>query len=117
MVVRQELAQRAGNEELRLSAILVTKHADLPRTVDEVNQASWRSQSRSGLYQQPHAAALPGRAQNLRYRGLDALVCIGDDELDASQATAGELAQEGGPEGLGFGRTDVHAQHLATTVS
>ena len=49
--------------------------------------------------------------------GLDALVRVGDDELDAAQATAGELAQECGPERLGFGGTDVHAENLAPAVT
>jgi len=43
-------------------------------------------------------------------------VGIGDDQLHAPQATAGELAQERHPEGLGFGRADVHAQHLAAAI-
>ena len=38
------------------------------------------------------------------------------DELDPAQAPAGELAQESGPEGLRFGRADVHAQRLAAAV-
>ena len=39
------------------------------------------------------------------------------DQLDAAQAAAGELAQEGGPEGLGLGGADVHAEHLAPAVA
>jgi hypothetical protein len=39
--------------------------------------------------------------------GLDALVGVGDHQLDAAQAAAGELAQEGGPEGLGLGRISM----------
>ena len=38
------------------------------------------------------------------------------DQLDAAQAAAAQLAQEVGPEGLGLGRADVHAQHLAPAV-
>src|SRR5215207_5460710 len=53
------------------------------------------------VYQQPHAAALPCCAEHLRDRCLDALVGIGDDELDPSQAATGELAKQCGPEGLG----------------
>ena len=48
--------------------------------------------------------------------GLDALVGVGDDQLDAAQAAPGELAQEGRPEGLGLGGADIHAQHLAPAV-
>jgi hypothetical protein len=42
---------------------------------------------------------------------------VGDDELDAAQATASELAQKRRPERLGFGRTDVHAENLAPAVA
>jgi hypothetical protein len=45
-----------------------------------------------------NSAALPGGAENPGDGGLDALVSIGDDELDAGQAAAFELAQELGPE-------------------
>ena len=48
------------------------------------------------------AAALPGGAEHLGDRGLDAFVSVGDDQLDASEAAPGELAQEGGPERLGL---------------
>ncbi len=41
---------------------------------------------------------------------------VGDHELHPAQAAAGELAEEGGPEGLGLGRTDVHAEDLAAAV-
>ncbi len=47
---------------------------------------------------------------------LDALVRVGDHELDAAQAAPPQLAQELGPEGLGLGGADVHAQHLAPPV-
>ena len=39
------------------------------------------------------AAALPGRAHQLRDGGLDALVGLGDDELDAPEAAASEFAR------------------------
>src|SRR3954471_5480424 len=63
-----------------------------------------------------HAAALPSRAEHLRDRRLDALVSVGDDELHTPEAAPGELPQERGPEGLGFGGTDVHAEHLAPAI-
>jgi hypothetical protein len=44
--------------------------------------------------------------------GLQSFMGIGDHQLHAPQATARELAQELGPEGLGFGETDVHATDL-----
>lgn len=53
----------------------------------------------------PHevdAAPLPCRAQHLGHGGLDALMGIGDDELDAAQAAAGQLAQELRPDRLGL---------------
>jgi hypothetical protein len=37
-------------------------------------------------------AALPGRAEHLGDGGLQAFVGVGDDQLDASEATAGQLA-------------------------
>jgi hypothetical protein len=62
------------------------------------------------------AAALPGGAEHARDGGLDAFVGVGDDKLDAAQAAAGESAQERRPEGLGLGRADVHAKHLASSI-
>lgn len=52
-------------------------------------------------------AALPGVVQHLGNGGLDAFVGVGDHQLDAAQATAGELAQERGPERLGLGGADI----------
>src|SRR5262249_24830733 len=49
-------------------------------------------------------------------RGLDAFVSVGDDQLDAAQAAPGELPEEGYPEGLGFGGTNIHAEHLAPAI-
>jgi hypothetical protein len=62
------------------------------------------------------AAALPGGGEDLGDGGLDALVGIGDHQLDAAQAAPRQPAQEGGPEGLGFGGADIHAQHLASPI-
>jgi hypothetical protein len=44
------------------------------------------------------SAAPPGGVHQLGDGGLDALVGVGDDELDAAQAAPPELAQELGPE-------------------
>jgi hypothetical protein len=44
--------------------------------------------------------------------GLESVITIGWN-AHPTQAAAGKLAQERGPERLGFGRTDVHAEHLA----
>ena len=43
--------------------------------------------------------------------------CVGDDQLDAAQAAAGKLAQESGPERLGFGWANVHTENLAPAVA
>ena len=69
-----------------------------------------------GVAHDVHAAALPGGVEHLGDRRLEPLVGVGDAEIDASEAAPGELAQEGGPEGLGLGGADVHAQDLAPAV-
>jgi hypothetical protein len=51
-----------------------------------------------------HAAALPRGVQHLGDGRLDALMSIGDDELDATQTAPCELAQKLRPERLGLGR-------------
>lgn len=61
-------------------------------------------------------AALPGGGEDLGDGRLDAFMGVGDHELDAAQAPAGELAQEPGPEGLRLGRADIHAEHLPPAV-
>jgi hypothetical protein len=60
-----------------------------------------------------NAAALPGTVHDLGDCRLDALVAVGDHQLDAPQGAPGEFAQELGPEGLRFGRPDIQAQDLA----
>ncbi len=57
------------------------------------------------------AAALPGGGEDLRHRRLDTLISIGDHQLDAAQAAPCQLPEEGGPEGVGLKRSDIHAQH------
>lgn len=52
-------------------------------------------------------ASLPCCAENTGNGGLQPLMSIGDDEFDASKATANQIAQEACPERLGFGRADV----------
>jgi hypothetical protein len=49
-----------------------------------------------------HAAALPGAAKQLRYRGLEPRVSVGDHQLHARQAAGDERAQEVAPERLGL---------------
>src|SRR5262249_42738392 len=60
---------------------------------------------------------LPGGIEDLGDGGLEALMGVRDHELDASEAAAGEAAQEVGPERLGFGSADRHAEDLAATVA
>ena len=70
-----------------------------------------------GVAHEVHAAALPGGAQHFGDGRLDALVGVGDHQLDAAQAAPRELAQELGPEGLGLRRADIHAEHFAPPVA
>ena len=49
------------------------------------------------------AAALRRGGQHLLHGAFEALVLVGDDQLNATQTPAGELAQEHRPEGLGVG--------------
>jgi hypothetical protein len=55
-----------------------------------------------------HVTALPGGTQDLGRRGLDALMGIRDHQVHALEAAAGQLAQEGCPEGFRFRGTDGH---------
>ena len=65
--------------------------------------------------QEVHGAALPGAAEHLGDRLLQALVGVGDAEPHAVQAAGQETAQELAPEGLGLGLADVDADHLAAS--
>ncbi len=58
--------------------------------------------------QKVDGAALPGGPKNLRERGLQAWMGVGDGELDADQAAGDQAPEEGAPERLGLGRADVH---------
>jgi predicted thioesterase len=49
-----------------------------------------------------HAAPLPGGVEDLADGGLDALMGVGDNQLDAAQFRGGQLAQERRPERLGL---------------
>jgi len=61
-------------------------------------------------------APLPGRLQGLGRGRLDAFVAVRDHQLDATQAAPGQAAQEAGPEHLGLGEADRHAQHFAPAI-
>lgn len=63
------------------------------------------------------AATLPGRVHNFCDRGFDAFGSVRDNELDAAQAATPKLAQKADPKGLGLGKADVHAKHLAFHLS
>jgi hypothetical protein len=64
-----------------------------------------------------HAATLPTGVEQLGHGGLDALMGVGDDQLDPAQATAGELAQERRPKRLGVGGANVHAENFAPAIT
>jgi len=64
-----------------------------------------------------HAAALPGGAlQHGGDRRLQSSMCVAGHQLDATQATCHEVAQEGQPEGATLTRSDVQPEHLALTA-
>jgi hypothetical protein len=64
-----------------------------------------------------HAATLPSGVEHLGDGGLDALMGVRDDQLDAAQAAAGELAQERRPECLSLRRSNVHAENFAPAIA
>jgi hypothetical protein len=70
-----------------------------------------------GIAHEVDAATLPTCTQQLGDRRLDAFMGIGDDQLHAAQAPARQLAQKGGPEGLGFRWADVHAEDFAAPIA
>src|SRR3954451_9417117 len=61
-----------------------------------------RLHARQRIAHPMHPAALMRGMEDLRGRGPQALVVIGDDELHTPQAPIGERAQERRPEWLGF---------------
>jgi hypothetical protein len=64
-----------------------------------------------------HPAALPGGAHQHRGdRALQALVGVGDHQLDAPQPARSQAAQEGRPKGSVLGVADGQPQHLAVAV-
>jgi hypothetical protein len=81
------------------------------------NTAALAAGMREHIAHEVHAAALLGGVEHFGDGGLDTLVGVRDAELDAAQTASRELAQERGPEGLGLGRTDIHAKHLAPAVA
>ena len=63
-----------------------------------------------------HAAALPCGAEHLGNGGFQPFMRIGDDQLDAPQATPGQAAQQLCPERLGLAVAGGHAEHLAPAI-
>jgi hypothetical protein len=76
------------------------KVADWPSQLN-IRDSAGQSQ---GNAHEVDAAALPAGLSTL---ATAALIPSCASEIDAPQAAAGELPQEGGPEGLGFGRADL----------
>jgi hypothetical protein len=67
------------------------------------------------LAQEVDGTALPGAAEHLRDRGLQALVRVGDDKLHAGETAFDQRAKEVAPEGLRLALAAVEADHLAAT--
>jgi hypothetical protein len=65
------------------------------------------------LAQEVDGASLPGAAEDLADRRFQALVLIGDHQLDAMQAAGHQRSEELPPEGPGLGRADIERDHLA----
>jgi hypothetical protein len=63
-----------------------------------------------------HAATLPTGVEHLGHGGLDALVRVGDDELDAAQAPAGASLRKNAVQNVSAS-DDVHAENLAPAVA
>ena len=72
---------------------------------------------RQGVAHEVNATALPSGIQHLSDGGLNAFVGIRDHQLDATQAAAGQLAQECRPKRLGLGGADIHAENLAPAIA
>lgn len=87
---REDLAER-GADHLLLGFLHVVEHVS-----EEV-----------------HRAALPGHAEHLPDRILEALVGIRNAEQHTAQAAGNEAAQEVAPEALRLGLAHIEADHLA----
>ena len=85
--------------------------------IGRISAASSPCWSRAGVAEavseEVHGAALPGAAEDLGDRGLQAGVGVGDGELDADQAARDQAREELGPERLGLGLADIDAEDLA----
>src|SRR6516165_9482435 len=72
---------------------------------------------RQGIAHEVHTAALPGGIEHFGNGRLDALMGIGDYELDTTQPAACQLAQEGSPKRLGFRGADVEPENFAAPIA
>ncbi len=98
-----------GTATDRILALIPKRRAgDLESTPSGLKITVW------ALLAAMNTAPLPRSGEHFRHGGLDALMRIGNDELDAAQASPRQLAQELRPDRLGLGRADLHAQHLAS---
>src|SRR3546814_7204438 len=62
-----------------------------------------------GIAHEVHPAALPGGAHDAGDRALEALVSIGDDQLNAGTTAPNKVLQEVGPDDLRFRGADMQA--------
>src|SRR3712207_3277578 len=63
-----------------------------------------------------NAAPLPCRAEHAGNGGLEPLVRVGDDQLDALQPAPDQAPEKAGPEGLRLRRPDVQPDDLAPAL-
>ena len=84
-----------------------------PRPRAGLQEAQRGTDVGEGVSHEVNAAALPGGAEHLGRRRLEALVGVGDDQLDAPEPAAGQGAQELGPEGFRLGRADGEPEDLS----
>ncbi len=63
-----------------------------------------------------HPAAPRGGVEHRRCRRTQAFVVIGNDQLDAAQATIGQRAQEALPEGCSLGGLGGRAQQFTSPI-
>jgi hypothetical protein len=99
MVVRDQVPQRAADEELQLPPHPSPQHPPplAEPQPDEENQDA-------GTFSTAPATALMGGVENPPRRRAQPLVVVGNHQPDAAQPATGEAAEEVGPEGFGLGR-------------
>jgi hypothetical protein len=60
-----------------------------------------------------NSAPLPGRTKHAGDRVAQAVVSVGDDQLDALETALDQALEESRPKGFGFGRAETQANNLA----